>query len=140
MKFDSQNGREDYLWEIGSGHNFMSYHLAVMLSLHEYLLSINYKNKIPSFLIFDQPSQAYFPELKKDNNMLQKDLIRVEKIFEVLTKFHERTKSNTQIIILEHAGENAWSKFKEQVKMLKRWRDEEKDKALIPQEWINANV
>ncbi len=137
VKFTSNNGREDYLWEIGSGHNFMSYHLAVMLSVHEYLISIEPKNKIPNFLIFDQPSQVYFPELKEDNNMSQKDLIRVEKIFEVFARFLERTKSYTQIIVLEHAGENAWNKNKAGVKMIKRWRDEEKDKALIPESWYN---
>jgi uncharacterized C2H2 Zn-finger protein len=136
VKFKSQSGREDYLWEIGSGHNFMSYHLAVMLAIHEYLLTIPTKNKIPSFLIFDQPSQVYFPELREEERIKQKDLEMVAKIFEVLAKFHERTNSKVQIIILEHAGENAWNKNKERVKRIKRWRDDEEDKALRPEIWI----
>ncbi|MBI9055959.1 MAG: DUF3732 domain-containing protein [Bacteroidales bacterium] len=140
VKFKSQVGREDYLWEIGSGHNFMSYHLAVMLSIHEYLLSIPDKNKIPSFLIFDQPSQVYFPEIKKEKDYTPEDLVRVEKIFEAFSKFKERTKSKVQLIILEHAGENAWNKYKDDVKMVRRWRDDEEDKALIPTIWIEKGI
>ena len=66
LKFVSGN-REDFLWEIGSGHNFMSYHISTILAIHEYLLTLADKNKVPTFIIFDQPSQVYFPELKKKN-------------------------------------------------------------------------
>ena len=34
----SRNGRMDYLWEIGSGANWLAYHVAVTLALQIYFL------------------------------------------------------------------------------------------------------
>ncbi|HEV7764148.1 MAG TPA: DUF3732 domain-containing protein, partial [Thermoanaerobaculia bacterium] len=53
--------REDYLWEIGSGSNWLSYHLAIMLALQQFFLTLA-SSPVPSFLVFDQPSQVYFPK------------------------------------------------------------------------------
>ena len=54
------SGRPDFLWEIGSGANWLSYHVASMIGLHELFLSQR-GNPVPSMLILDQPSQVYFP-------------------------------------------------------------------------------
>jgi hypothetical protein len=62
LKISSSSGlRNDYLWEIGSGSNWMGYHLATLLALHEYFISLNFSH-VPQFLVIDQPSQVYFPE------------------------------------------------------------------------------
>ena len=52
--------REDYLWEVGSGANWLSYHVATSVALHELFLA-QPASPVPSFVVFDQPSQVYFP-------------------------------------------------------------------------------
>jgi hypothetical protein len=45
--------------EIGSGVNWVGYHLLALLALHRYF--IEKRRPVPAFLILDQPSQVYFP-------------------------------------------------------------------------------
>ena len=62
LKIASANSkRSDYLWEVGSGANWMGYHLSTIFALHEHFLSLPH-NFIPSFILIDQPSQVYFPK------------------------------------------------------------------------------
>ncbi|MGX5690249.1 DUF3732 domain-containing protein [Arcticibacter tournemirensis] len=133
LKFLDSGGRERFLWEVGSGHNYMAYHLSTYLGIHEYLLTIK-ENKVPPFIIFDQPSQAYFPEIKDDRSVQEEDLLKLKKIFEVLSAFNTNTHGKVQVIVLEHAGEESWKGFDNVVKV-KRWRSDEDDDALIPQAW-----
>ena len=139
LKFVSGN-REDFLWEIGSGHNFMSYHISTILAIHEYLLTLADKNKVPTFIIFDQPSQVYFPELKKEELTEDEAVLKVKRIFKVLSEFKNRTNSKVQTIIIEHAGENSWSEYSENVKLIRNWHGDSDDNALIPKQWIDAGV
>ncbi len=139
LKFVSGN-RKDFLWEIGSGHNFMSYHISTILAIHEYLLTLADKNKVPSFIIFDQPSQVYFPELKKDEVEEDEAVLKVKRIFKVLSEFKNRTESKVQTIIIEHAGENSWNEYSNDIKLIRNWHGESQDNALIPQEWIEAGI
>ena len=53
--------REDYLWEIGSGANWLSYHVAVSLALQQFFIE-NSPSPVPGFIVYDQPSQVYFPQ------------------------------------------------------------------------------
>jgi len=134
VKFISAEGTSDFLWEIGSGRNFMAYHISTLLAIHEYLYELK-DTKVPNFLIFDQPSQVYFPEISDDKKEFnQEDIAELKKIFEALDLFIDRTKGKVQVILLEHAGEDSWKDFKN-VKKVHRWRDEEADRALIPDEW-----
>lgn len=139
LKFVSGN-REDFLWEIGSGHNFMSYHISTILAIHEYLITLTNKNKVPTFIIFDQPSQVYFPELKKEELTEDEAVLKVKRIFKVLSEFKNRTNSKVQTIIIEHAGENSWSEYSENVKLIRNWHGDSDDNALIPKQWIDAGV
>ncbi|HMM04791.1 MULTISPECIES: DUF3732 domain-containing protein [unclassified Dysgonomonas] len=139
LKFVSGN-REDFLWEIGSGHNFMSYHISTILAIHEYLLTLADKNKVPSFIIFDQPSQVYFPELKKDKLSEDQAVIKVKRIFKVLSEFKNRTESKIQIVIIEHAGEPTWKEYSKDIKLIKDWHGHSEDCALIPQIWIETGI
>jgi hypothetical protein len=125
----------DFLWEIGSGHNYMAFHLSAVFAIHEYLHTLS-NNKVPNFIILDQPSQVYFPEIKDDKTMGKDDVARLRKIFEASSIFNLNVNGEIQLIILEHAGEDAWEGFKNIIK-IKRWRDDEQDKALIPDEWIS---
>lgn len=137
LKFVSGN-REDFLWEIGSGHHFMSYHISTILAIHEYLLRLADKNKVPTFVIFDQPSQVYFPELKKEELTEDEAVLKVKRIFKVLSEFKNRANSKVQTIIIEHAGENSWSEYSENVKLTRNWHGDSDDNALIPKQWIDA--
>ena len=55
-----QGIRDDFLWEIGSGANWLAYHVAVTLSLQRFFLAEPH-HPVPGMLIYDQPSQVYFP-------------------------------------------------------------------------------
>lgn len=129
--------RQDFLWEIGSGSNYMAYHISTLLALHELFLRKE-NHPVPNFLFLDQPSQAYFPEIggKASETLKGGDFERVKRIFVALNEAIERSNNNLQIIVLEHAGSGVWSDLDSVHKVL-RWRDDEEDKALIPDEWLN---
>ncbi|MCU0442340.1 MAG: DUF3732 domain-containing protein [Bacteroidia bacterium] len=138
-----RSGREDYLWEIGSGSNWMGFHLSIILALHEFFLTLKSNNHTPSFIVFDQPSQAYFPEAIKSDEQQQMssidsdDLVRVKAIFEAMSAFMKKTNGNTQIIVLEHASDQIWggidgTNYVDGI----RWN---KDNALIPNNWFYDN-
>lgn len=134
VQFYSENGRQDYLWEIGSGSNFMAYHISTLLALHEFFLRYN-NHPVPKFIVFDQPSQAYFPELSAEEMPTSSvDIERVKRIFSAFSDFLKATKNEVQIIVLEHVGESIWKDFPN-IHKVKRWRDGETDNALIPEEW-----
>ncbi|WP_316812574.1 DUF3732 domain-containing protein [Pedobacter heparinus] len=139
LTFLSDSGRTDALYEIGSGSNYMAYHVSTILAFHEFFLT-KINHPCPNFIFFDQPTQVYFPE-KNDNERTEKneDEIRVNRIFEALNKAIVRTKNNLQVIVLEHVGEYAWQGLENVIKV-KRWRDDEEDnddRALIPNSWFD---
>jgi hypothetical protein len=140
LTFVSESGRNDSLYEIGSGSNFMAYHISTILAFHEFFLS-RPKHPSPNFIFFDQPTQVYFPEKNDtEGDAKNEDAIRVERIFTALDSAITRTKGKLQIIILEHVGGYAWSELKNVVK-IKRWRDDEPDaddRALIPNSWFDS--
>ena len=61
VRVTSPEGRRDFLWEIGSGANWMGLHIATLLGLHE-LFNRLPLSPVPSLLVVDQPSQVYFPD------------------------------------------------------------------------------
>ncbi|MBL7717690.1 MAG: DUF3732 domain-containing protein [Flavipsychrobacter sp.] len=136
LNFLMPNGRREALYEIGSGHNYMAYHIATLLGFHEFFLSLSH-HPTPSFIIFDQPTQVYFPESTDNEESGEEDLSRVKRIFEALNSAIDRTEKKLQIIVLEHVGKSAWEGF-EHISLLKRWRDGEEDPALIPMDWIES--
>jgi hypothetical protein len=128
--------RKDYLWEIGSGSNWMGYHISCILAMHEFFLKLKY-NYVPSFIVFDQPSQVYFPETIRDDEGKQlnsDDIVRVKYIFNALSEYMSTTKNVTQIILLEHAAKEIWSEIPNTYFVEgERWKS---DHALIPNEWF----
>lgn len=132
--------RDDYLSEIGSGSNWLSYHLAVLLSLHQFYLSQR-NSPVPAFLVLDQPSQVYFPkrvvsrdfEVDNDPRVRDEDVDAVRKAFEVMGSVVEGEKGNLQLIVLDHASHEVWGGI-EGVIGLPEWRGSTK---LVPMEWLS---
>jgi hypothetical protein len=138
LRFTSELGRKDYLWEIGSGANWMGYHVAVFLSLHEYFLTLR-NNPVPTFLILDQPSQVYYPERWPKDELQQEinipeDIEGVRRIFRACDLAIQNTTGDLQIIITEHAGPITWENV-QNINYIGNWR-EGKDDYLIPKDWI----
>ncbi|MBM4028352.1 MAG: DUF3732 domain-containing protein [Planctomycetes bacterium] len=127
-----RDGRQDYLWEIGSGANWMGYHVATLLSLHEHFLTVP-RSPVPSFLLIDQPSQVYFPEGVPDDSST--DVEGVRRVFRALEEFRAATCGGVQIIVTEHAGRNTWEGCPDVVPVA-NWRNRE---ALIPAGWIQSS-
>lgn len=93
-------------------------------------------------MIFDQPSQVYFPQLglrqdtKEDkslNIVSDEDKLAVCKIFEAMSKSLQSMEAKVQIIVAEHADEDVWGGI-EGIHLVERWRNT--DKKLVPTEWI----
>jgi hypothetical protein len=131
--------RDDYLSEIGSGSNWLSYHLAVLLSLHKFYLGQR-NSPVPGFLVLDQPSQVYFPKpgvhrdvvAEDDPKVRDEDVEAVRKAFEVMGSVVLQEKGNLQLIVLDHASPAVWGGI-EGVVGLPEWRDGTK---LVPMEWL----
>ncbi|XHR31038.1 MAG: DUF3732 domain-containing protein [Chthoniobacteraceae bacterium] len=135
LKSVGEGQRTDYLWEIGSAANWMGFHVAALLAMHEHFRTV-LNNPVPKFLILDQPSQAFFPEgiaaarsARRKN--LSDDLDRLKRVFMALSDAIKRTERGLQIIVIEHADATVWKGI-EHVKQMAEWRDKD---ALIPLDW-----
>jgi len=135
--------RDDYLWEIGSGSNWLSYHVAITLALHQYFLTIA-QSPVPSLIIYDQPSQVYFPRKlsvkNKDNEEIpepesvlsDEDSQAVAKFFNAFGDIVGNAEQRLQIIIFDHAGPEVWGEHPD-IFFVDEWRRGAK---LVPQDWI----
>ncbi|MGT3070678.1 DUF3732 domain-containing protein [Pseudomonas putida] len=133
------DGRDDFLWEVGSGANWLAYHIATLLALQLFFLK-KADHAVPHLLIFDQPSQVYFPvksavrkgttEHASENEPVLDDEDRdaVRKVFSVLARGVRRAKGRLQIIVLDHAGSEVWGGI-DCVSLAEEWRDGDK---LVP--------
>jgi len=141
LQFSQLSGRTDYLWEVGSGQNWLGYHVATLLALHEHFLSLN-NSAVPRFLMIDQPSQVYFPEgwpTQEDKSELDpaetsSDIEGVRRIFQALSLFIESVKGQFQLIVTEHAGAITWNQVSH-VNEVGNWRKNHEE-FLIPKSWI----
>lgn len=133
----SGRDREDYLWEIGSGSNWLSYHLSVAVALHEFFLQLP-QSPVPSFLVVDQPSQVYFPKQLTPAQRAgeaepyeDEDVVAVRKIFAMLAEAVRDSKGRLQIIVLDHATDTVWGGV-EGINVAAEWRYGTK---LVPDDW-----
>jgi len=63
--YQHQNqGEKIFLYEMGSGANWVSCHIALFLSFLRYFASQE-NSPMPLIMFFDQPSQVYFPQACK---------------------------------------------------------------------------
>jgi len=138
LKIDN-NGRLDYLWQIGSGSNWISYHLATILSMQEFAVDSS-NSPLAQFIIIDQPSQVYFPrklanseDVDSEQKLKDEDIIAVSKMFKVMGESIKKHSQNLQVIVLEHADEEVWEGI-ENIHKVCEWRDGKQK--LIPSEWL----
>lgn len=133
-----QQGKPVPLNQIGSGENWVGYHLAFFLALHSWFVSM--QRPVPAFIFIDQPTQAYFPpDSDSDGNLgdLDKDDDReaVRRMFSIMYEVIQALSPSFQIIVTDHA-DIAEDWFRSCV--IERWRG---GNALIPQSWLDkANV
>jgi hypothetical protein len=155
LRFEHEGAKgADFLWEIGSGENWMAYHLAALLALHGIFLARSQNNPVPTFLVIDQPSQVYFPsdtfeqvitgedvlgagaaspDADRRRRRRLSDLESTQKIFASLARAHNAFGARLQIIVLDHADRHAWGGI-EGVTEVANWRGDAD--FLIPAHWI----
>lgn len=134
VEVDGEDGRKDYLWEIGSGSNWLAYHISTILGLQEFFSTFH--SSIPNFVVFDQPSQVYFPHGSSNDSEIQDlgdlDRAAVKSIFTTMVKCISNVNNNMQILVLEHADASIYGDV-QGVNEVCIWRNGEK---LIPLEWL----
>ncbi|MGW5216148.1 DUF3732 domain-containing protein [Streptomyces sp. NPDC004051] len=126
------------LLRIGSGENWVGYHLVAHLALHRYFTL--YQRPVPRMLLLDQITQPFYPSdvAKATGNA---DLIRSDKdrntvrgMFELMYRFVTDLAPNFQLIVSDHANlPDQW--YQDCVRY--NWRDGD---ALIPQAWIDEHT
>jgi hypothetical protein len=133
--------RKVYLWEIGSGANWLAYHVALTLALQRLFLSEPH-HPVPGLLIYDQPSQVYFPKRTARDaegdggsdavEWKDQDVVAVRKVFAVLGQEVLAAKGRLQIIVLDHADDAVWGDLPG-VTLTEEWRG----RALVPADWLS---
>jgi hypothetical protein len=127
--------RQDYLWEIGSGANWLAYHVAITLALQQFFLSFK-RHPVPALLIYDQPSQVYFPKredmVSAEAGERSDDIQAVRAVFRVLGQAAVEAEGRLQIIVLDHAYKDVWGGLPG-VELVDEWREERK---LVPPLWL----
>ncbi len=143
LQFSRLSGRTDFLWEVGSGQNWVGYHIACLLALHEHFMGLP-SNPVPNFLLIDQPSQVYFPEAwpsmeqtpnGQTNIENSSDIEGVHRIFCALSHFMDISGGQFQVIVTEHAGSITWEGISH-VHIVGNWRKGHDD-FLIPAAWLS---
>lgn len=121
------------LSQMGSGENWVGYHVAAHLSLHR--LFFLRRRPVPAFLMLDQPSQAHYPPERDENGrvdgLADEDQAAVHELFELLWNYSMSGQGpRTQIIVTDHVELlEPW--FHDCI--VQRWRDGIK---FVPQTWL----
>ncbi|WP_372351719.1 DUF3732 domain-containing protein [Streptomyces sp. KL116D] len=123
------------LMRIGSGKNWVGYHLVAHLALHQYFVA--HRRPVPRMLMLDQPTQPYYPSdvaaKEAGTAVLDADREAVRRLFELMRDVVADLRGGLQIIVSDHANlPEAW--FQDRVRY--NWRD---GSALIPQSWIDEH-
>ena len=121
------------LGRIGSGENWVGYHVVTLLALHRW-----FRRKecpVPGIVVLDQPSQAHYP---KDSGRLGDDVLTdadrraVHDLFSLMYRVSLEIGDSFQLIVLDHAYfDDDWFK----ASVVEEWRD---GQSLVPEEWDNA--
>ena len=115
---------------MGSGENWVGYHVLTYLALHWWFRRRN--RPVPAIVIFDQPSQAHYPAERDQEGRLDplddKDRHAVQALFELMHKACSEI-DGLQLIVLDHAHLNdSW--FEDAI--VEEWR---RGQFLIPPHW-----
>jgi hypothetical protein len=123
------------LTQIGSGENWLGYHVCLFAALHEWF--VEQSRPVPRFLILDQPSQVYFPpDVTPDDVELEDDDRRsLGRILAVVLDLIEDLAPGLQVLIMDHADlDEEWF----QKAVVQRWRGVGDEDALIPSAWLEG--
>ena len=120
---------------IGSGENWIGYHVVALLALHRWFRDQN--RPVPGILIFDQPSQAHYPpEADQSGNinaLRDADRRAVRNLFKLMHSANQEVGERFQLIVLDHAHlDDDWF----ETAIVEEWRGEE---ALVPFEWARMS-
>lgn len=120
------------MYQMGGGKNYMGYHIVTHLALQK--LFQERARPVPGLLIFDQPTQVYYPPERvldrSVDDLDDEDQREVKRLFRLIFDVTEQLSPNLQVIITDHADlDEPW--FQEAV--VARWRGGEK---LVPESWI----
>ena len=120
------------LAKIGSGENWVTYHIIALLALHKYFSEKS--RPVPGFLFLDQPSQVYFPADNPDDNNVEslgdKDRQALKTLYELIFKTVESLSPSFQVIMSDHADFSGdW--FQKNVR--EKWRRD--GTKLVPSDW-----
>jgi prefoldin subunit 5 len=122
------------LAQMGSGENWVGYHVAAHLALHG--LFRQRKRPVPAFLMLDQPSQVHYPP-ERDNEgkidgLADEDQAAVKRLFKQLYDYCKAPNAGMQIIVADHVELlDQW--FQDSI--VGRWREGTK---LVPLSWIDS--
>jgi hypothetical protein len=122
------------LAQMGSGENWVGYHVAAHLSLHKLFRRRN--RPVPALLMLDQPSQAHYPPERDQDGRIDglpdEDQAAVRRLFGLLHQYCAELAPGMQIIVADHVELlDDW--FKNSI--VERWRN---GIALIPQSWLQG--
>lgn len=115
---------------MGSGENWVGYHVLTYLALHWWFRKRN--RPVPATLIFDQPSQAHYPAERDQEGKLDplddKDRHAVQALFELMHRACQEIEG-LQLIVLDHAHlADDWF----EAAIVEEWR---RGRFLVPPEW-----
>ncbi|MEO5340930.1 MAG: DUF3732 domain-containing protein [Magnetococcus sp. MYC-9] len=137
--------REDPLWAIGSGANWVGYHVALLLGLHLFFSKQN--TPVPGFIVFDQPSQLNYPrnlakqdraeELIEKRSAFSGD-VSIEALQKIYSAFSQVVGESScpQIIVLDHAIQSVWGHVSDSVWHVADWGPGQEK--LVPDDWLSA--
>lgn len=116
---------------MGSGENWVGYHVLTYLALHWWFRKRN--RPVPGILIFDQPSQAHYPADRDQEGSLDplddKDRHAVQALFELMHNACSDIGSGLQLIVLDHAHlTEDWF----EAAIVEEWR---RGQFLVPPDW-----
>lgn len=124
---------------MGSGENWMGYHLITHLALHQHF--VRDRRPVPRFLFLDQPSQVYYPKDRdaessrklEERELTDDDRKEVAQLYGLVFDVVKSLAPGLQVIVTDHA-DLPDETF--QGAVIEEWRG---GKALIPTNWIEAN-
>lgn len=130
--------RKMALTQVGSASNWVSCHIAFTCALQEYFSRLSADTSyLPSFMVYDQPSQVYFPKMQvsDDHVLVGTDQLNVTKMFRTIADSIKASGNRWQAIVLEHAAREIYQSLMDNGELceVQEWRNGNK---LIPKDWL----
>jgi hypothetical protein len=118
---------------MGSGENWMFYHVFVYLALQQYFVTNS--RPVPRFLFLDQPTQAYYPSDvqprdRSVDELQDDDRQKVAQLFDLIRRVVAELAPSFQVILTDHAN---LPDADFQAEIVEEWRG--LGNALVPVDW-----